>query len=91
MKFLVVDANPPVGETCRHVTTRIAEHQKLDSPVGLHVSNCCGAAKAFTWRVIDQSTDTEKLITIEALHIRQRKPKINTRDENRGRELTLKY
>ena len=80
-----------VGQTCRHVTTRIAEHQKLDSPVGLHVSNCCGAAKAFTWRVIDQSTDTEKLITIEALHIRQRKPKINTRDEYRGRELTLKY
>ena len=72
-------------------TTRIIEHQKTDSPVGQHVSECCGTAKAFNWRIIDQSSEPQKLMTLEAIHIRQRKPAPNTRDEYRSRELTLKY
>ena len=30
-------------------------------------------------------------MTIEAIYIKKLKPQINTRDEYRGRELTLKY
>ena len=80
-----------VGQTCRHITTRIIEHQKPDSPVGQHVSKCCGTAKAFNWRIIDQGSEPQKLMTLEAIHIRQPKPALKTRDEYRSRELTLKY
>ena len=31
-----------VGQTSRHVTTRISEHQKKDSPVGQNLVECCG-------------------------------------------------
>ena len=40
--------------------------------------------------VIDQTANTHKLLTLEALHIWRERPKINTRDEFRSRELTLK-
>ena len=49
-----------VGQTYRHITTRIIEHQKADSPVGQHVSECCGTAKAFDWRIIDQSSEPQR-------------------------------
>ena len=49
-----------VGQTYRHITTRIIEHQKADSPVGQHVSECCGTAKAFNWRIIDQSSEPQR-------------------------------
>ena len=29
-----------VGQTVRHLTTRIEEHKKADSPVGLHLQRC---------------------------------------------------
>ena len=32
-----------------------------------------------------------KNMTIEAIYIKKLKPQLNTRDEYRGRELTLKY
>ena len=34
-----------VGENCRHVITRVTENQRNDSPVGQHVSDCCGSSK----------------------------------------------
>ena len=58
-----------VGQTCRHLTTRINEHQKIDSPVEQHVAKCCGQSKAFEWQLIDKSNDVEKLLTFEAHHI----------------------
>ena len=39
---------------------------------------------------IDQTANTHNLLTLEALHIWRERPKINTRDEFRSRELTLK-
>ena len=58
-----------VGQTCRHLATRISEHQKTNSPVGQHVVECCGALTAFNYKIIDQCQDSEKLMTIEALQI----------------------
>ena len=40
---------------------------------------------------MDQYQDSERLITIEALHISRRKPQLNTREENKSRDLALKY
>ena len=42
------------------------------------------------WEIIDQASSSIKLLTLEALHIRKKRPAINTRDEFRSRELTLR-
>ena len=79
-----------VGQTCRHITTRDAEHAKADSPMGVHAIECNGDKSAFQWKILDQCSNQSKLMTLEALYIRTLKPAINSRDENRTRELTLK-
>ena len=80
-----------VGQTSRHVTTRITEHQKKDSQVGQHLVECRGATNDIEWRILDACRSVEKLMIIEAIYISKLKPALNTRDEYRGRELTLKY
>ena len=81
-----------VGQTVRHLTTRIEEHRKEDTPVGQHIRQCGSEhGKAdFNWIIIDQASSSFKLLTLEALHIRKERPAINTRDEFRSRELTLR-
>ena len=80
-----------VGQTSRHVTTRITEHQKKDSQVGQHLVECRGAWNDVEWKILDACRTVEKLMIIEAIYISKLKPALNTRDEYRGRELTLKY
>ena len=81
-----------VGQTVRHLITRIEEHKKVDSPVGLHLQQCQleGNSADLSWEIIDRSNNQTKLLTLEAIHIRKEKPGLNTRDEFRSRELTLK-
>ena len=76
---------------CQNVANRISEHQKTDSPVGQHVVENCGALTAFNYKIIDQSQERERLLTIEALHISRRKPRLRTRYEYKNKELTLNY
>ena len=75
-----------VGQTVRHLTTRIEEHKKADSPVGQLEGN----STDLSWEIIDRSNNQTKLLTLEAIDIRKEKPGLNTRDEFRSRELTLK-
>ena len=79
------------GQTSRHVITRISEHQQKDSPVGQHLVECCGTTQSVKWEILDACCGVEKLMMIEAIYIKKLKPQLNTRDEYRGRELTLKY
>ena len=81
-----------VGKTVRHLTTRVEEHKKADSPVGLHLQQCqlVGNSADLNWEIIDRSNNQTKLLTLEVIHIRKEKPGLNTRDEFRSRELTLK-
>ena len=79
-----------VGQTCRHITTRVAEHAMADSPMGVHAIECNGEQTALQWKILDQCNNQIKLMTLEALYIRTLIPAINTRDKNRTRELTLK-
>ena len=58
--------------------------------MGQHVVECCGAPVVFNYKIIDQCKDSEKLMTIEALHISRRKPQLNTQDNYKSTELTLK-
>ena len=81
-----------VGQTVRHLTTRIEEHGKEDTPVGQHIRQCgseSGRAE-LKWKIIDQASSRIKLLTLETMHIRKERPAINTRDEFRSRELPLR-
>ena len=81
-----------VGQTVRHLTTRIEEHRKEDTPVGQHIRQC-GSERGKSecnWKTFDQPSSSIKLFTLEALHIRKERPAINPRDEFRSRELTLR-
>ena len=86
-----VDESTYVIKICHYVTTKITGHQKPDLSIGNYFSGCCGSAKALNFRITDQCNDTQKLITVKTLHIRQQKPKLNMRDEYRGEKLALKY
>ena len=82
-----------VGQTVRYLATRVDEHRKGDSPVGQHLLECrkkVGGTAELKSEIIDQTANTHKLLTLEALHIWRERTKINTRDEFRSRELTLK-
>ena len=80
-----------VGQTSRHVTTRISEHQKKDFPVGQHLVECCGRAHNIEWEIFDTCRGDEKLIIIEAIYIKKLKPQLITPDEYQWRDMTLKY
>ena len=64
-----------VGQTVRHLTTRIGKHKKADSPVGLHLqqSQLDGNSADLSWEIIDRSNNQTKLLTLEAIHIRKEK------------------
>ena len=57
---------------------------------GVYAIECNGDKTAFQWKILDQCSNQSKLMTLEALYIRTLKPAINTRDEYRTVELTLK-
>ena len=59
-----------VGQTSRHVTTRILELQKKYSLVEQHLVECCVTAHKTEWDIIDACRRVEKLITVEAIYIR---------------------
>ena len=74
-----------VGQACRRITTRVAEHAKAGSPIGVHAIEFNGDKTAFQWKILDQFSDQYKLMTLEALYIRTLKPAINTRNEYQTR------
>ena len=70
---------------------KIAEYQKKDSQVGQNLTECCGATNDIEWKTLEACLTLEKLLTIEAIYISKLKMALNIRDENKGRELTLKF
>ena len=81
-----------VVQTTQYLTTRIEEHRKEDNPVGQHIRQCGSESgkSEFNRKIVDQASSNFKLLTLKALHIRKERPAINTRDEFRSRELTLR-
>ena len=57
-----------VGQTSRHVTTRITEHQKKDSQEGQHLVERRGATNDIEWKFLDACRTVEKLMIIEAIY-----------------------
>ena len=82
-----------VGQTFRHLTTRFTEHCNKKKPVGAHFTHCIGTKPHLDdIKILDHTTKgTDFLETLEALHINEHCPEINTREEYRSRTLTLKF
>ena len=83
-----------VGQSSRHLCTRFAEHRtKKSQPVRIHFEECgVGQPTSDDLVILDQSfVSQQHLETLEALYIREMNPKINTKDEFRSRELTIKF
>ena len=70
-----------VGQTCQHITTRVAELANADSPVRIHGIKSNGGKTAFQWKIVDQCGNQSKLMTQEALYIGTQEPAINSRDK----------
>ena len=79
-----------VGQTCRHLTTRLMEHREANASVGSHSRECALSADDINAKVFDVSPDRSKLLTLEALHIAMKNPALNNREEYRAPELTLR-
>ena len=79
-----------VGQTTRHLTTRIQEHARPASHVGSHLRNCSQTMQDADVNIIDRTNSNTKLLILEALHISRRAPSINQKEEYRTRELTLR-
>ena len=80
-----------VGQTGRHMQTRLKEHLQRAGPVKDHLNQCNATLTDENVEILKSTSRGEGfLLTLEALHIRELKPSINTKDEYRSRELVIK-
>ena len=80
-----------VGQTSRHLQTRFTEHVKDSGPMKKHLAQCNTNATSDNVIMLHQTArGVIHLQTLEALYIREFNPSINTKDEYRRRELTIK-
>ena len=81
-----------VGQAVQTIAKRVHEHRKEGFPEGKHLlefNNEVGSTAELKSETKDQTANTQMLVTPEALLIRRERPRINTRDEFRSRELSL--
>ena len=80
-----------IGQTSRHILTRLQEHRKPSSIVRKHFNTCGTDLNLDCLEVLKSSSRGEPhLLTLEALFIEEMKPAINTKDEYRSRTLTIR-
>ena len=80
-----------VGETCRHLQTRIKEHHQKPGPMKTHLTQCATTIPDDHVKILHTTTRGEEYLrTLEALHIREQKSSLNTKDEYKRKELTIK-
>ena len=79
-----------VGQTVRHLTTRMREDVAETTPIDNHMKHGFNLLPRDTVKIIDKYGTQNNLLTLEALYIAKRKPTLNTRKEYRQRELTLR-
>ena len=81
-----------VGQTSRHLTTRLDEHSRKGTPVATHFEQC-GVPRSEIRRAVtllDRSLSIDSLLTLEALYISEMQPSINTKEEFRSKTLLLR-
>ena len=79
-----------VGQTTRHLATRLHEHSLVSSHVGSHLLKCGQIMENASVKLLNRSNRPTKLLTLEALHISRLQPGINQKEEYRSREHTLR-
>ena len=80
-----------VGQTRRHLQSRFREHLNRKGPVKDHAVDCDTDLSYSDVDILGSTSRGEfYLLTLEALWIRDIKPCINTKEEFRSRELTIK-
>jgi len=81
-----------VGQTDRHFCTRLTEHQqRIDQPVYRHFSRCGIKLDMDNVDFLGATTrGVTYLETLEALWIEELKPRINTKEEYKQRQLTIR-
>ena len=81
-----------VGATTQHLCTRVQQHRNKGQPLRRHFDTCNAKVSMQHTEILDFTTrDYNILLALEALHIRELQPTINTKDEYRSRKLTLKF
>ena len=82
-----------VGCTIRHLSARIGEHRNARTPVGSHFKNCI--SDSIDWEDVKILHATPRsvdfLLALEALYIEEVHPELNTKEEYRSRNLTLRF
>ena len=81
-----------VGQTGRHLQTRLKEHLQRAGPMKSHLMQCDTNLTSEDVNILQSTSRGENfLLTLEALHIREQKPSINTKDEYRSRDLVIQF
>ena len=88
-----------VGQTIRHLQSRFREHQRPSAAMTQHLVKCESELGNEDRRLKLEDTEilasTQRgsmvLLTLEAIWIRELAPSINTKDEFRSRELTIRW
>ena len=81
-----------VGQTIRHLRTRFSEHQTPSAAVAKHLSSCQTTLACQETEILASTRRGQVfLMTLEAIWIRELSPSLNTKDEYRSRELTIRW
>ncbi len=80
-----------IGQTVRHLSTRLKEHGMKNAPVNLHFRACNQTLTSADAAVVDSISDTATLLALEAIYIKRRKPVINTKEEFRSHNLQYAF
>ena len=81
-----------VGQTVRHLQQRFREHVGNKGPMKSHFESCGITPTDDIISIIGRTDGGDgRLLTLEALFIKERAPVLNTKDEYRSRTLTLKF
>ena len=82
-----------VGQSVRHLLTRIKEHSRTSTPVGSHFQLCNNHNNISIdndVKILASSNYQRQLLIKEALFINDLKPSLNTKDEYRTHTLVIK-
>ena len=82
IKLHAMDAvSSMLAKTSWNVTTRISEHQKINSTLGQHLVECCGTAHYIEWEILDANRGSEERMTMKAIYNKKLKPQLKTRNK----------
>ena len=83
-----------IGETSQYLEVRFRKHKTPSQPVGKHLRRCDALKEVSVgdMEILAASTRGEQyLLTLEALWQKEERPRINTKDEYKSRQLTIMW